>query len=140
MEFFKGLINVCFIMACYYSTCFTLIGIDFSLLLGILTGFSIAIPLVGILASTLFVIFITIFHFGLDWHLTYVGLISLCGQMLENYIITPKIVGEKIGLAPMLMIISLLVWGKLFGIVGLFLAIPMTCVLNVILKNVFEAT
>jgi len=140
LEFLKGLINVCLIMSLYYSTFLTFAQTDFSLLLGLLSGFSIAIPFIGMLTSISLATTITIFHFGIDHHLGYVLLIYLFGQGLESYVVTPKIIGGKIGLTPLIMILALLCWGKLFGIIGLFIAIPMTCVLKVAFKNILEAS
>jgi predicted PurR-regulated permease PerM len=135
LEFLKGLINVCLIMSVYYTTCFSIARIDFSLLLGIISGFAVAIPFAGILTSLSLTMIITIFHFGIDQHIIYVLLIYFFGQGLETYAVTPRIIGGKIGLSPFLMIIALICWGKLFGVVGLLIAIPMTCVLKVVFKN-----
>jgi putative permease len=136
--FLKGQINVCLIMAAYYSLCLTIIQVDFSLLLGIISGLSIAIPFVGFLASLFITTIITIFSFGTGYQAAYVLCIFFIGQILEGYVISPKIIGDKIGIHPLIIITSLLIWGELFGILGLFLAIPITCVLKVFIQNLLR--
>jgi putative permease len=136
LQFIKGQINVCIIMSCYYTLALTLLQLDFSLLLGIFSGFALAIPFVGILTALSLSSIITIFYFGIDIHLLHTVSIYLIGQILEGYIITPKIVGDKIGLHPLLIILSLLCWGNLFGILGLFIAIPMACILKTLFRNI----
>jgi putative permease len=135
-EFIRGQLNVCLIMMFYYAFFLSIMQIDFSLLLGIISGTSVAIPFVGILCSIILSSIITIVNFGVDYHLAYVLLLYVFGQLLEGYFITPRVIGNKIGLHPLLMILALTAFGKLFGIMGLFIAIPMTCILKTLFKHI----
>jgi predicted PurR-regulated permease PerM len=134
-QFIKGQLEVCLIMACYYSLTLMLIGLDFSLLLGLISGFSVAIPFLGIFVSLLLTSVVSIVSFGISYNLLYVALLYLVGQFLEGYIISPRIIGGKIGLHPLVIIFSLFLWGKLLGVLGLFIAIPITCILKVLFRN-----
>ena len=136
--YLKGQINVCIIMGLYYTIALSLIGIDFALIIGLITGFAVAVPFVGILSSFIFVNIIAVFDFGIDREIIYVALVYLIGQGLEGYFITPKIVGEKIGISPIIMIIALICWGKLLGLTGVLLAIPLTCVLKVATEHTIK--
>ncbi len=134
-EFVRGQLNVCLIMMLYYAFFLSVLQIDFALLLGLISGISVAIPFVGILSSILLSSIITIVNFGIDYHLAYVLVLYFVGQLLEGYFITPRIIGDKIGLHPLLMILALIAFGKIFGILGLFVAIPATCIIKTLLKH-----
>lgn len=136
--YLKGQINVCMIMALYYSVSLSIIGIDFALIIGLVTGLAIAVPFIGTLISFILVNIITVFDFGVDREIIYVSLVYLIGQGLEGYFITPKIVGEKIGISPIIMIIALICWGKLLGLTGVLFAIPLTCVLKVAIEHTIK--
>jgi len=134
-EFIRGQLNVCLVMILYYAFFLSVLQIDFALLLGLISGISVAIPFAGILCSILLCSIITIVNFGIDYHLVYVLVLYFVGQLLEGYFVTPRIIGDKIGLHPLLMILALIAFGKIFGILGLFVAIPATCIIKTLLKH-----
>ena len=136
--YLKGQMNVCIIMGLYYSVSLSLVGIDFALIIGLVTGLAIAVPFIGTLISFIFVNIITVFDFGISREIIYVCLVYLIGQGLEGYFITPKIVGEKIGISPIVMIIALICWGKLLGLTGVLFAIPLTCVVKVATEHIIK--
>ena len=133
--FLKGQLIVCCVMACYYSAAFSAINLNFALFLGIISGISVAIPFLGILISCCLTSIITLFHFGISSQLIYMLIVYGLGITLEGYMITPKIIGDQIGISPVIIILALLICGNLFGIPGLLIAIPMVCVLKVALQT-----
>ncbi len=133
--YLKAQMKICVIMSIYYSIAILSLGGYFGLFLGIIAGISVAIPFVGILSSFILTSVVTIFYLGMGHHVTYVCLIYFVGQILEGYFITPRIIGEKIGLKPIIMIVAVIAWGKVFGIIGVMLAIPATCVAKVAIEH-----
>ena len=78
-------------------------------------------------------------HFPLDWHLVVVIATFLGGQFIENNFLTPKIVGNRVGLHPMVVMISVIVFGNLMGVWGLVIAVPVTAALMVIAAELVAA-
>lgn len=129
--FVRGQLLVCTILAVLYSIGLSLIGIDLAVVVGTLAGITFIIPyvgtLLGIVLSTVLALlkFHDLLHplFCLGWFVIV--------QALEGAIITPKIVGDRVGLHPVLTILALLIGGQLFGIAGMVLAVPAAAVLKV---------
>jgi putative permease len=134
-KFLKGQLNVCLIMMLYYVFFLSFIKVDFALLLGIVSGASVAIPFIGIICSILLSSIITIVSFGIDYHLAYVLMLYVFGQIVEGYFVTPRIIGDKIGLHPLLMILALIAFSKTLGIIGMLIAIPIICILKTLFKH-----
>lgn len=134
-SYMRGQFNVCAIMAIYYSTSLSLIGLDLAILIGIISGFAIILPFVGFLASFAIAMIIGYFDFGISTSLLYLSLIYIAGSILEGSILTPKVIGHKIGLHPLWIIFSVLALGNIFGIVGMLLAIPIAGIIKILLKS-----
>ena len=109
-----------------------LADIDFAILLGIMSGFFIIIPIIGILTASLISIFICLLSYGVDYHLFYVIVIYVIGYSLECYLLTPLIIGDKIGLHPVWMILAVLFFGSIYGITGIFFAIPLAGICKIL--------
>lgn len=133
--YIRGQLNICFILSIYYSIGLWLMGCEFAILVGVMTGFAIIIPLVGFLVSFCIALLISYLSFGLSAHMMYLIILYLCGSFLESSILTPKIIGDKIGIHPLWIIFSILVCSKLFGIIGMICAIPFIGICK-ILSNV----
>ncbi len=136
--YIRGQLNICLLLSTYYSIAFTVIGIDLSLLLGILTGFLVIIPFIGTFISFLLTLIIGYLTFGMTAKLLYIMIIYLVGNIFESYIITPKIIGDKIGLHPLWIIFSIFACGSLFGIIGIFFAIPIAGITKILLLNLIK--
>lgn len=134
----RGQLNICILLSVYYAIGLTLIGLDMGLLLGILTGFLIIIPFVGGLISFSTTILISYFAFGFGSELFYVLLLYVIGFITEGYIITPKVIGNRIGLHPVWIIFSVLASAKIFGFVGVLFAVPIAGIVKVLLINTLE--
>lgn len=130
-----GQFNVCIILGLFYSCGLTLTGLNFGFLIGFLTGFMSFIPYVGMLVGVVIAIIIALFQWGLDWFsIGIVAIVFILGQILESNFLTPKLVGDKIGLHPVWVIFGLFVFGILFGFVGILLALPLTAIFGVLIK------
>jgi predicted PurR-regulated permease PerM len=137
--FVRGQLTICIILAALYSLGFVIIGIDLAVVLGTLSGLLFIIPYVGTAVGVVTGSLIALAKFG-DWiHPLYVLLWIGLVQLLEAYVLTPRIVGKAIGLHPVVYILALIVGGNLFGFVGMLVAIPVTAVIKVLLNTLIEA-
>lgn len=131
--FFRGQIVVAACLGVMTSIGLTIIGLDFGLLIGIITGLLSIIPYLGIILSilpALIVAYLQTQGFVLPG---LVILVFVVVQMTEGFFITPKIMGDRVGLHPLTIIIAILFWGQILGgILGALLAIPLTATLKVL--------
>jgi len=134
-EFAVGQLEVCMVMILYYSFFLSIAEIDLGLVLGVISGILVAAPLVGITVSLFLSVLATLVQFGIDYHLAYVMVIYFIGQILEGYIVAPKIIGDKMGLHPIVMIFSLMAWWHILGMYGLFIGLPLTSIAKDLINN-----
>tara|TARA_E500000178_G_scaffold222394_1_gene219401 strand:- start:20 stop:1045 length:1026 start_codon:yes stop_codon:yes gene_type:complete len=127
--YFRGQFLVSVSLTVFYSICFFIIDLNYSIFLGLFTGFLSLIPLIGILISFIISILLAFLQFYDYIHLLYIIFIFIFGQLLESYILTPKIIGKKLGIHPVVIILSIIVFGSIFGILGVFFAIPLTAII-----------
>ncbi len=129
--FVRGQLTVSIILAVLYSIGFIWIGIDLAIVLGVTSGLLFVIPYFGTMIGIVGGSLMALAKFGDMAHVGYVlGWIAFV-QLLEGYVITPRVVGHAIGLNPVVYILALVVGGNLFGLVGMLIAIPVTAVLKV---------
>lgn len=133
--FVRGQLTVGFILFILYTFGLWLIGVELWFLLAIISGFGAIIPYMGFLMGIVLSSIMALATFGDFSHLAQVIGLFLVVQFLEGWIITPKVVGEKVGLSPLVIIISIFAGGHLFGLLGVFLAVPGAAVLRVLLKH-----
>jgi predicted PurR-regulated permease PerM len=137
--FIRGQLIVCTFLAIFYSIGFMLIGIDLAILLGTLGGILFVIPYAGTIFAVLSGSIMALARFGDVTHVFYViGWIGVV-QLFESYVLTPRVVGEVIGLHPVIYILALIVGGNLFGFVGILVAVPVTAVLKIFLMSALQA-
>jgi predicted PurR-regulated permease PerM len=137
--FIRGQLTICLILAGLYSLGFFIIGIDLAILLGVISGLLFIIPYFGTAIGIVFGSLMAFVKYGDLAHVLYIlGWIGSV-QLLESYVLTPKVVGDAIGLHPVVYILALLAAGNLFGFVGLLVAIPVTAVLKVLLMTLVDA-
>ncbi len=137
--FVRGQLTVATVLGILYSIGFLIIGIDLALVLGILSGLLWIIPYVGTLFALAAGSAMALAKFGDLIHVGYVVAWVAAVQLLEGYVLTPRIVGHAVGLHPVVYILALIVGANLFGFVGLLVAIPVTAVLKVLLKTGLDA-
>lgn len=136
--YIRGQSNVCVILGIFYATGLLLIGVEFGFFIGFATGILAFIPFVGFLIGFITALFITFFQFGDISHILMVVGVFMAGQVLESNFLTPKLVGEKVGLHPVWVIFGLLVGGALFGFTGVLLAVPVSAVIGVLVRFSIE--
>lgn len=136
--YIRGQINVCIILSLFYVICLSILGLNYALLLGIIAGFLVIIPYLGLIISSIICIIISLLQFTeLKYAYISFGIIML-GHLLEGYIITPRLVGERIGLHPVWIIFALMTGGALFGFWGMFFAIPIAAILGVVIRSLLK--
>ena len=136
--FVKGQLSVCAILAVLYSVGLYIIGIDLAIVIGTLAGATFIIPYVGTIIGICLSVAMALLKFNDILHpLLCLGWFGFV-QLLEGAIITPKIVGDTVGLHPLVAIVALLIGGQLFGIIGMLLAVPVVAVLQVFLRSLTE--
>jgi predicted PurR-regulated permease PerM len=132
--FLRGQINVCLIIGTYYSLALTLAGVNFSFAIGVFSGLMLIVPFAGTILSAGIALAVAWFQTQSSSDLVTVGIIYGIGMILDSYMITPKLVGEKVGLHPVWIIFGMLAGAVLFGFVGVLLAIPISAVIGVLLR------
>jgi predicted PurR-regulated permease PerM len=137
-EFLRGQISVMLLMSAFYVLVLWLVGLEFALPIGIVAGMLVFIPYLGMVLGLLLATLAALMQFGLTSNLLVVWAVFGAGQLLEGVVITPWLVGERIGLHPLAVIFALLAFGQLFGFFGLLLALPMAAVLLVLLRHLRE--
>jgi predicted PurR-regulated permease PerM len=133
--FIRGQLSVCAILALLYSAGLYVIGIDLAIAIGTLAGVTFIITYVGTIIGIGLSVVMALLKFNDILHpLLCLGWFALV-QAFEGTIITPKIVGDTVGMHPLVAIVALLIGGQLFGIVGMLLAVPATAVLQVFMRS-----
>lgn len=135
-QYLRGQLTVMLVLAVYYSTALRLCGFDVALPVGILTGLLVFIPYIGFGMGLILALIAAILQFE-GWNgLIAVAAIYGAGQVLEGFFLTPRLVGERIGLPPLAVIFALLAFGQLFGFAGVLLALPASAIVMVALRHV----
>ena len=133
--FVRGQSAVCLILGTFYAVALTLSGLNFGLLIGLLSGLITFIPYVGSMTGLFLSLGVAVAQFWPDY--TWIAMILgifLFGQFLEGNVLSPKLVGESVGLHPVWLIFALLAFGYLFGFVGLLVAVPLAATIGVLAR------
>jgi predicted PurR-regulated permease PerM len=134
-EFLRGQFSVMVVLAIYYAVGLTLVGLDRALAIGMLTGLLVFIPYVGFGLGFVLGIGAALLQWsGWPAFLAVLAVYGI-GQLLENYVLVPWLVGDRIGLHPIAVIFALLAFGHLFGFAGVLLALPVSAALLVGLRH-----
>ena len=129
----RGQTVVCVVLGSYYAIGLTLAGLKFGLLIGLLSGAITFIPYVGSLTGLVLSVGVAVAQFWPHYTSIFVVLgVFLVGQFLEGNVLSPKLVGESVGLHPVWVIFALLAFGYLFGFVGLLVAVPVSATIGVL--------
>ena len=133
--FVRGQTAVCLILGSFYAVSLTLSGLNFGLLIGLISGVITFIPYVGSMTGLILALGVAVAQFWPHWSsiLTVLG-IFLVGQFVEGNLLAPKLVGESVGLHPVWIIFALLGFGYLFGFVGLLVAVPLAATIGVLAR------
>ncbi len=133
--YLRGQILVSLILTFFYFSCFYILGLNYSLFVGIFAGFFSFIPLIGIIVSFFVTALLAYLQFLNVLVLFYIMIIFFAAQLLESNFLTPKLIGNKLGLHSLAALFSIFVFGALFGIIGIIFSAPIMATLVLILKN-----
>ena len=132
--FVRGQATVCLVLGLFYAVGLISIGLQFGLVIGLMTGLFSFIPFIGAFTGSLVAIVVAFAQFGdLAGAAKVVGILVV-GQILEGYVLTPKLVGDRVGLHPVWVMFALLAGGALFGFVGILLAVPGAAAIGVLVR------
>jgi len=133
--FVRGQTGICLILATYYAVALALTGLNFGFLIGFAAGVLSFIPYVGSLTGLVVAMGLAVAQFWPNWMPFIIILaIFLAGQLMEGYVLAPKLVGERIGLHPVWLMFALFAFGYLFGFVGLLVAVPLAAAIGVLVR------
>lgn len=132
--YIRGQLLVCLALGIYYAVCLSLSGLQFGLIVGILTGILAFIPYVGFFTGFVLAVGLALMQFGWSLGLVLVLLTFAIGQVLESSFLSPKLVGERVRLHPVWVIFALLAFGSLFGFLGVLIALPAAAVTGVVVR------
>ncbi len=134
-SFIRGQGTVCLVMGTYYAVGLMAVGLNFGLVVGFIAGLITFIPYVGALVGGVLAIGLALFQFWGEWGwIAAVAAVFALGQFLEGNIITPRLVGNSVGLHPVWLLFALSVFGTLFGFVGMLVAVPVAAMIGVLIR------
>jgi len=134
-QYLRGQLLVMVIMALFFSIGLMLFGLNLAWPIGIFTGLAMFVPYVGFAMGMVMAFLVGIMQLGLAKTAMMVLVVYGAGQVAESFFLTPRLVGERIGLHPLAVIFALLAFGQLFGFVGILLALPTSAVLLVAIRR-----
>ncbi len=131
--FIRGQSLVCLLLGSFYAVGLWAMGLNFGVLIGIVSGLLSFIPYIGSITGLLLAVGVALVQFWPDWKMPLIAFaIFASGQFVEGNILSPKLVGEAVGLHPVWLMFALVAFGSLFGFVGLLLAVPLAAVVGVL--------
>lgn len=136
--FLRGQLIVMIALGSIYTVGLWIVGLELALLLGMLAGLLSFVPYLGFIVGILAAGIATVMQFQELVPLVYVVIVFMIGQSIEGMVLTPLLVGEKIGLHPVAVIFAVLAGGQLFGFFGVLLALPVAAVVMVLLRYTHE--
>jgi predicted PurR-regulated permease PerM len=138
-SFLRGQMSVVFALAAMYATGLSLAGLKFGMLIGIVAGLVSFVPYLGPVVGIGGGLISAIVSGGDIWvNVALVLGVFMIGQMIESFFLTPKLVGDSIGLHPVAVVFAVLAGGQLFGFFGVLLALPASAVILVVLRHAHE--
>ncbi|OOG58874.1 AI-2E family transporter [Polaromonas sp. C04] len=135
-QYLRGQLLVMLMLAVYYSVGLSLFGLDLAMPIGIFTGLAVFVPYLGFGLGLVLATLAGLLQFASIKALAMVAVVYGLGQLVESFFLTPRLVGERIGLHPLAVIFALLAFGQLFGFVGVLVALPASAVLLVGVRRV----
>lgn len=138
-QYLRGQLLVITVLSIYYSAGLYLLGITGALALGLFTGIAIFIPYIGYGAALILALLSALLQAETGVSILEVLALYIAGQAIESLFLTPKLVGEKIGLHPVLVVFALILFGSWFGFFGILLALPISAIILVLCKHAMQA-
>lgn len=134
-SFFRGRLLVCLVKGIVLAVGFAIAGVDYALLLGLGSGFLSLIPFVGSAIGYTLAFLIALLDFGLAGAVVRTGIVIVVAESLENYVLIPKILGDSLGLHPIVVIFAIMAGGASMGMFGLLVALPITASLVILARE-----
>jgi predicted PurR-regulated permease PerM len=134
-QYLRGQLAVMLALMVYYSAALFAVGLDTALPIGLITGSLCFIPYIGFGLGLVLALLAALLQYDTLQGLILVSAVYGVGQVLESFVLTPRLVGERIGLHPLIVIFALMAFGQLLGFVGVLLALPMSAILSVAYKH-----
>jgi predicted PurR-regulated permease PerM len=135
-QYLRGQLLVMLVLAVFYTVGLALFGLDLALPIGVFTGLAAFVPFLGFGLGLVLATLSGLLQFASIKAVVMVAVVYGLGQVIESYVLTPRLVGERIGLHPLAVIFALLAFGQLFGFVGVLIALPASAVLLVAIRRV----
>lgn len=135
-EYLRGQLLVMLALALFYSVGLRLFGLDLALPIGVFTGLAVFVPYLGFGLGLVLALLAGLLQFASSQALVMVAVVFGLGQLIESFVLTPRLVGERIGLHPLAVILALMAFGQVLGFVGVLIALPASAVLLVALRRV----
>lgn len=133
--FARGSAIVCLFLAAFYAVALSLVGLDFGLVIGLAAGAVSFVPYLGAAFGLTTSVGVAIYQFWPDWlRIAIVAAVFFAGQILQDYVLVPRLVGDQVGLHPLWVMFGVLAGGVLFGFVGVLLAVPACAVIGVLVR------
>jgi predicted PurR-regulated permease PerM len=134
-QYLRGQLLVMGILAVLYTVGLALVGLKLALPIGVFTGLAVFVPYLGFGLGLVLALLAALLQFQSLLGVALVGVVYLVGQVIESMYLTPRLLGERIGLHPIAVIFALLAFGHLFGFVGVLIALPASAVLLVAIRR-----
>lgn len=133
--FVRGQTMVSITMAVLYAIGWTIAGLDFAIILGLLAGILAYIPFVGALMAAAFAVLVGFGQFSGDWSMIWpIVLVFIIVQAIEGAFLTPKFIGDRVGLHPVWVLFAIFAGGEIMGFVGVLIALPMAAAIGVLVR------
>jgi predicted PurR-regulated permease PerM len=133
--FIRGQLMVMVVLGLIYTLGLWVIGVDLAFIIGMGAGLLSIVPYLGTFVGLVAAVAASLFQFQDVFHPMMALVVFSIGQMLEGMVLTPKLVGDKVGLHPVAVIFAVLAGGQLFGFLGILLALPVASALNVVIRH-----
>jgi predicted PurR-regulated permease PerM len=133
--FIRGQLLVMTALGLIYALGLWAVGLDLAFVIGMGAGLLSIVPYLGTFVGVLAAVVAVMFQFGDLWHLVFVLGVFAVGQSVESMVLTPLLVGDRIGLHPVTVIFAVLAGGQLFGFLGILLALPVAAAINVLVRH-----
>ena len=132
--FVRGQLIVAAILGVFYAVALSVVGLELGLVVGLAAGLLSVVPFVGSIGGFIVSVGLALIQFDTLGPVAIVAVVFIAGQVAEGNFLTPRLVGDRIGLHPVWMIFALLAGGALLGMVGLLLAVPVAAVISVLVE------
>lgn len=136
--FLRGQLWVMAALGLIYTLGLWVLGLKLALLVGLIAGLASIVPYMGFLVGILVAGIAGFMQFGVGWHMLGILLVFLFAQVVESMLLTPLLVGDKIGLHPVAVIFAIMAGGQLFGFMGVLIALPVAAVIVVFLRHIHD--